>query len=69
MTRKSWRKVVVIFALLGSLAVSFGSGASAGHGGTKPGWGRGDKNNRHTGPPGTVIPKPGPGCVKPIFWR
>ena len=36
----------------------------AGTTGTKPGWGCGDTNNVHTGPPGRPGATPPPGCAK-----
>ena len=33
--------------------------------GTRPGWGCGDKNHTHSGPPGRPNASPPPGCNKP----
>jgi hypothetical protein len=34
------------------------------YGDTRPGWGCGDKNHVHTGPPGRQYATPPPGCTK-----
>jgi hypothetical protein len=34
------------------------------YGDTRPGWGCGDKNHEHTGPPGRQYASPPPGCTK-----
>jgi hypothetical protein len=31
----------------------------------RPGWGCGDRNHIHTGPPGRQYAQPPPGCLKP----
>jgi hypothetical protein len=33
--------------------------------GTRPGWGCGDQNHKHSGPPGRPGATPPPGCAKP----
>ena len=33
--------------------------------GTRPGWGCGDTNHKHSGPPGRPSATPPPGCTKP----
>jgi len=38
--------------------------ASQQYGETRPGWGCGDKNHVHTGPPGRQYAPPPPGCTK-----
>ena len=38
--------------------------ASQQYGETRPGWGCGDKNHEHTGPPGRQYAPPPPGCTK-----
>jgi hypothetical protein len=54
----STRKAVIIGAIVaGSLAIgaaAFAQGAGN-SGNTKPGWGFGDKNHVHTGPPGQSV--------------
>jgi hypothetical protein len=44
-----------------------GAGGPTGkqYGDTRPGWGCGDKNHVHTGPPGRQYAPPPPGCTKP----
>jgi hypothetical protein len=54
----SARKAVIIGAIVaGSLAIgaaAFAQG-NGNSGGTRPGWGFGDKNHTHTGPPGQSV--------------
>ena len=38
---------------------------STGASGTRPGWGCGDTNHTHSGPPGRPNATPPPGCAKP----
>ena len=38
---------------------------STGASGTRPGWGCGDTNHTHSGPPGRPNATPPPGCTKP----
>jgi len=38
---------------------------STGAAGTRPGWGCGDKNHTHSGPPGRPNATPPPGCTRP----
>jgi Spy/CpxP family protein refolding chaperone len=54
------RKLTLKRAILGSAAAGAmlvaGTAAAAGNSGTtKPGWGYGDKNHVHTGPPGQSV--------------
>ncbi len=42
-----------------------GGPTSQQYGETRPGWGCGDKNHVHTGPPGRQYAPPPPGCTKP----
>lgn len=49
--------------MLVAVAVFGGLGYAAGNSGpVKPGWGCGDKNHIHTGPPGNQYATPPPGC-------
>ena len=41
-----------------------GSAAGTQYGDTRPGWGCGDKNHVHTGPPGRQYASRPPGCTK-----
>ena len=41
--------IMAIFALMGAQAFAKDKG------GTRPGWGFGDKNHEHTGPPGQSV--------------
>ena len=43
--------ILVAVVVLGTTAYA----ASAAKGGTRPGWGYGDKNHVHTGPPGQSV--------------
>jgi len=62
---RSLRKISVITLLTLSLATSAAYGVASakqnqGNGKPKrPGWGKGDKNHDHTGPPGSTNCKPG----------
>ena len=38
---------------------------TTGASGTRPGWGCGDTNHKHSGPPGRPNATPPPGCAKP----
>ena len=51
------RKVAIIGALVvGALGVSaVAMAAKPTDGGTRPGWGYGDQNHEHTGPPGQSV--------------
>jgi hypothetical protein len=39
--------------------------STTGASGTRPGWGCGDTNHKHSGPPGRPAATPPPGCTKP----
>lgn len=59
-------KTLVVAAVILGLFVAFAGSAFAqtGNGNTRPGWGFGDKNHIHVGPPGqSVFPH------NPDFWR
>lgn len=49
--------VVVAIAIAGAVALG-GSAFAKSNGGTRPGWGNGDQNHVHTGPPGQSV-RPG----------
>ena len=54
-------KVILVAVAVAVSAFLLVNGVAAGnpHGDTRPGWGHGDKNHEHTGPPGlTVRPNP-----------
>jgi hypothetical protein len=51
----SFKKAILALAAGATLLVA-GTAAAAGNSGTtKPGWGYGDKNHVHTGPPGQSV--------------
>lgn len=47
-----------------SVAQRQGGAGTAGTVGTRPGWGCGDKNHTHSGPPGRPGASPPPGCQR-----
>jgi Spy/CpxP family protein refolding chaperone len=50
------RMGLIIAVLVAAVALVMGSSfAHAASGGTRPGWGYGDKNHVHTGPPGQSV--------------
>jgi hypothetical protein len=49
---------------LPSLSEAFGQGGSPPSDQYRPGWGCGDRNHVHTGPPGRQYATPPPGCLK-----
>jgi hypothetical protein len=54
MTKEKMRIVTILgFLVVGSVLVV--QSALAVPGETRPGWGKGDKNHVHTGPPGTSV--------------
>lgn len=48
-------KILVILATIITAGVMVASTATAASNTTKPGWGYGDKNHTHTGPPGQSV--------------
>jgi hypothetical protein len=50
-------RFIYVAPALALLAQPKGAQAGYGRGGTKPGWGYGDKNHIHTGPPGLLKKK------------
>lgn len=48
----SFRTLLITAVILGLFAALAGSTFAKPQGGTRPGWGFGDKNHEHTGPPG-----------------
>jgi hypothetical protein len=52
------------YAATGLKKAAAGGPTQAQYGGTRPGWGCGDKNHVHTGPPGRQYAPPPPGCTK-----
>jgi hypothetical protein len=50
----SLKRTILGIAVAASLLVA-GTAAAANNGGTRPGWGYGDKNHVHTGPPGQSV--------------
>ncbi len=51
----SFRTLLVTAAILGLFAAFAGSTFAKNDGGTRPGWGFGDQNHVHTGPPGQSV--------------
>lgn len=48
-------KKKLVLALAAAAAVAVAGTAAAASGGTRPGWGFGDTNHVHTGPPGQSV--------------
>jgi hypothetical protein len=49
-------KAIGVLAMLAvAIAILAGSAFAKNDGGTRPGWGYGDKNHVHTGPPGQSV--------------
>ncbi len=53
-----------VFAIAGVLSAGALSASAAGKGDVKPGWGLGDKNHVHVGPPGQSVQPTANGKVK-----
>ena len=52
-------KLLIVGAvLIAGAVVAVGQSFAKNDGGTRPGWGHGDKNHTHTGPPGQSV-RPG----------
>jgi hypothetical protein len=62
--RISWLTAALVASgTLPSLTEAFGKGGAASDQ-YRPGWGCGDRNHIHTGPPGRQYATPPPGCLK-----
>lgn len=49
-------RMLIVFAVVAAAVVFMATSAFAqAQGGTRPGWGFGDKNHVHTGPPGLSV--------------
>ena len=50
-------RAIILATVLGAVAITMATSAFAANnsGATKPGWGYGDKNHVHTGPPGQSV--------------
>ncbi len=56
MSKVPTRIIIVAVLILTALAMTVkASSVEAKTGGTRPGWGYGDKNHEHTGPPGLTV--------------
>ena len=52
----NFRLMLIVGAILAAFAImTTGAFAKGGAGGTRPGWGYGDQNHVHTGPPGQSV--------------
>jgi hypothetical protein len=49
------RTMVVLAMAAIAILIMAGSAFAKNEGGTRPGWGYGDKNHEHTGPPGQSV--------------
>lgn len=50
--KKTGLRIALVLTLVLGSSVFAGSALAKNDGGTRPGWGHGDKNHHHTGPPG-----------------
>jgi hypothetical protein len=57
----SLRTGLILALVVAAFAIIVGTAFAKQEGGARPGWGNGDENHEHTGPPGGTSVRPGNG--------